>query len=48
MKTAVLVILFFTVPGVMMGLVSSLRAGQKPHVDLYRKLQKFTHRKIKR
>jgi|TARA_B100000900_G_scaffold236024_1_gene200366 uncharacterized membrane protein len=45
MKTAILIVLFFTVPGVIMGIVSSYRAGQKPHEDLYRKLQKFTRRK---
>ena len=45
MKTAILIILFFTVPGVIMGMVSSYRAGQKPHLDLYRWLQKFTRRK---
>jgi len=48
MKTAILIILFFTVPGIMMGLVSSYRAGQKPHQDLYRQLQIFLHRKNKR
>ena len=47
-KTVILIVLFFTVPGVIMGVISSYRAGQKPHRDLYRKLQKFTHRKIKR
>ena len=45
MKTLILIVLIFTVPGVIMGLVSSYRAGQKPHEDLYRKLQKFTRRK---
>ena len=45
MKTAVLILLFFTMPGVIAGIVSSYRAGQKPHEDLYRKLQKFTRRK---
>ena len=45
MKTAVLIVLFFTVPGVIMGVVSSYRAGQKPHEDLYRWLQKFYVRK---
>ena len=45
MKTVILIILFFTVPGVIMGIVSSYRAGQKPHLDLYRWLQKFTRRK---
>ena len=44
MKTAILIVLIFTVPGVVMGLVSSYRAGQTPHRDLYRKLQKFTRR----
>ena len=45
MKTAVLILLIFTVPGVIMGLISSYRAGQRPHVDVYRWLQKFTRRK---
>jgi len=45
MKTIILIVLFFTLPGVIMGVVSSYRAGQKPHVDLYRWLQKFTRRK---
>ena len=45
MKTIILMVLFFTLPGVIMGVVSSYRAGQKPHEDLYRKLQKFTRRK---
>ena len=44
-KTIVLIVLFFTVPGVIMGTVSSYRAGQKPHEHLYRKLQNFLHRK---
>jgi len=45
MKTAVLILLFFTMPGVIAGIVSSYRAGQKPHEDVYRWLQKFTRRK---
>jgi uncharacterized membrane protein len=45
MKTAILIVLIFTVPGVIMGLVSSYRAGQKPHEDLYQWLQKFTRTK---
>ena len=45
MKTAVIIILFFTVPGVIMGIVSSYRAGQKPHQDLYLRFKKFTHSK---
>jgi len=48
MKTAILIILFFTVPGVIMGIVSSYRAGQKPHQDLNRWLQKFLHSRKKR
>ena len=44
-KTALIIIAIFVVPGVVMGLISSYRAGQKPHRDLYRQLQKFTHRK---
>ena len=47
MKTAILIILFFTVPGIIMGLVSSYRAGQKPHRDLYLILKKFAQRKNK-
>jgi len=45
MKTIILIVLFFALPGVIMGVVSSYRAGQKPHGDLYRWLQKFTRRK---
>jgi len=45
MKTIILIVLFFALPGVIMGVVSSYRAGQKPHEDLYRWLQKFTRRK---
>ena len=44
-KTVVLIVLFFTVPGVIMGIVSSYRAGQKPHRDLYLRFKKFTHTK---
>ena len=45
MKTAVIILLIFTVPGIIMGLVSSYRAGQRPIHDLYLKLKKFAHRK---
>jgi len=45
MKTWILIVLFFTMPGVIAGIVSSYRAGQKPHEDVYRWLQKFTRRK---
>ena len=47
MKTIILIILFFTVPGVIMGLVSSYRAGQKPIGDLYLRFKKFAQQKIK-
>ena len=46
MKTAILIVLFFTVPGVIMGLVSSYRAGQKPIQDLYLGLKNFAQQKI--
>ena len=45
MKTWILIVLFFTLPGVIAGIVSSYRAGQRPHEDVYRWLQKFTRRK---
>ena len=45
MKTVILIILFFTVPGVIMGIVSSYRAGQKPHEALYLRFKKFAQRK---
>ena len=44
-KTVILIVLFFTVPGVIAGIVSSYRAGQKPHEDLYLRFKKFTRRK---
>jgi len=47
-ETALMIISVFIIPGIVMGIVSSYRAGQKPHRDLYRKLQKFTHKKNKR
>ena len=47
MKTVILIILFFTVPGIIMGLVSSYRAGQKPIGDLYLRFKKFAQQKIK-
>ena len=46
-KTIILIVLFFTVPGVIMGIVSSYRAGQKPHEDLYLRFKKFAQRKNK-
>ena len=44
-KVMLIVAAMFVVPGVVLGLISSYRAGQKPHEDLYRKLQNFLHRK---
>ncbi len=44
-KTALIIVAIFIVPGIIMGTVSSYRAGQKPHRLLYRKLQIFLHRK---
>ena len=45
MKIALIVTAMLVCPGIIMGLISSYRAGQRPHRDLYRQLQKFTHRK---
>jgi len=45
MKIALYVLALLIMPGIIMGMVSSYRAGQRPHRDLYRQLQKFTHRK---
>jgi len=44
-KTAIIITAMFVVPGVVMGLISSYRAGQKPHRELYLILKKFTHGK---
>tara|TARA_B100001057_G_scaffold434888_1_gene464848 strand:+ start:498 stop:644 length:147 start_codon:yes stop_codon:yes gene_type:complete len=46
-KTALMILCIFIVPGVIMGVVSSYRAGQKPHKDLYLILKKFAQRKNK-
>ena len=46
-KTIIIVLAIFIVPGVVMGLVSSYRAGQKPHRELYLILKKFAQRKNK-
>jgi hypothetical protein len=45
MKTALIITAILVSPGIIMGLISSYRAGQRPHRLLYRQLQKFTHRK---
>ena len=44
-KTALIIICIFVIPGTIAGLISSYRAGQKPHRDLYLILKKFAHRK---
>ena len=44
-KTILVAMALFVVPGVVMGLVSSYRAGQKPHRDVYLRIKKFAHRK---
>ena len=46
-KTAIIIISIFVVPGVIAGLISSYRAGQKPHRDVYLILKKFAQRKSK-
>ena len=45
MKTALIIICVLVLPGVVMGVVSSYRAGQKPHRELYLILKKFAQRK---
>jgi len=44
-KTALIVICVFVIPGVVMGLISSYRAGQRPHRAVYLRFKKFAHRK---
>ena len=44
-KTALIVIAIFVVPGTVAGVISSYRAGQRPHRELYLILKKFAHRK---
>ena len=46
-KTALIVTAIIVCPGIVMGMVSSYRAGQKPHRFLYLMIKKFTHRKNK-
>ena len=46
-KTILIIIAVFVIPGTIAGLVSSYRAGQKPHRDLYRRIKKFAQRKNK-
>ena len=45
MKTVLIIICVLVLPGVVMGVVSSYRAGQKPHRELYLILKKFAQRK---
>ena len=44
-KVILMVLGIFIVPGVVLGLISSYRAGQKPHRELYLMIKKFAHRK---
>jgi len=44
-KTALVIMAMLVCPGIIMGLISSYRAGQKPHRDLYLMIKKFTHSK---
>ena len=44
-KTTLVILAVFVVPGVVMGVISSYRAGQKPHRELYLILKKFAQRK---
>jgi len=48
MNTALVITAMLVCPGIIMGTVSSYRAGQRPHRDLYLMIKKFTHRKNKR
>jgi hypothetical protein len=45
MKTALIIMAILLCPGIVMGLVSSYRAGQRPHRDVYPRLKKFAQQK---
>ena len=45
MNTALVIIAILVCPGIIMGIVSSYRAGQRPHRGLYLRFKKYTHRK---
>jgi len=45
MNTALVILAILVCPGIIMGTVSSYRAGQRPHRDLYLRFKKYTHRK---
>ena len=48
MKIALIILGIFTIPGIVLGTISSYRAGQKPHRDLYLIFKNFAQRKNKR
>ena len=43
-KVILIIISIFVVPGVVMGVISSYRAGQRHHVHVYLSLKKFAHK----
>jgi len=44
-KTLLVIMALFIVPGIIMGVISSYRAGQNIHRLLYLRLKKFAQRK---
>ena len=44
-KTTLVILAVFIVPGVVMGVISSYRAGQRLHRDVYLRFKKFAQRK---
>lgn len=44
-KTLLVIIALFTVPGIIMGVISSYRAGQNIHRPVYLEIKKFAQRK---
>jgi len=46
-KTALIIIAIIICPGIIMGLISSYRAGQNPHKAVYLRIKKFTQQKKK-
>jgi hypothetical protein len=44
-KTVLVIMALFIVPGVVMGVISSYRAGQRPHREVYLRLKKFAQQK---
>lgn len=44
-KTVLVILALFIVPGVVMGVISSYRAGQNIHRLVYLKIKKFAHGK---